>query len=119
MFVVAGGEAAVMIGQSKEPVARLRAGDFFGEMSLLTGDPRSATVTAVTDCDVVELTAEGFRDVVMAEPAVADLVCTAVEARRAAARTASRERSRASRFRRSRAALTPGAHARVPQLLGS
>ena len=83
MFVVAGGEAAVMIGQSKEPVARLRAGDFFGEMSLLTGDPRSATVTAVTDCDVVELTAEGFRDVVMAEPAVADLVCTAVEARRA------------------------------------
>ena len=82
MYVVAGGEAAVTLGESKEPVARLRAGDFFGEMSLLTGDPRSATVTAVTDCDVIELTAEGFRNVVMAEPVVADLVCAAVDARR-------------------------------------
>jgi small-conductance mechanosensitive channel/CRP-like cAMP-binding protein len=84
MFVVAGGEAAVTLGGSAQPVAQLHAGDFFGEMSLLTGDPRSATVTAVTDCSVVELTADGFRDVVMAEPNVADLVCSAVEARRAA-----------------------------------
>jgi len=84
MFVVTGGEAAVTLGGSTEAVARLHAGDFFGEMSLLTGDPRSATVTAVDDCTVVELTAEGFRNVVMAEPMVADLVCSAVEARRAA-----------------------------------
>jgi CRP-like cAMP-binding protein len=63
-------------------VARLQAGNFFGEMSLLTGDPRSATVTAVTDCDVIELTADGFRNVVMADPNVAELICAAVEHRR-------------------------------------
>ena len=82
MFVIVGGEAAVTIAQSKEPVARLNAGDVFGEMSLLTGDPRAATVTAATDCHVIELTAEGFRSVAMAEPIVADLICTAVEKRR-------------------------------------
>ena len=82
MYVVVDGEAAVTLDSSTEPVARLRAGDFFGEMSLLTGDPRSATVRAATDCDVIELTADGFRNVVMAEPIVADLVCAAVDARR-------------------------------------
>jgi CRP-like cAMP-binding protein len=52
-------------------------------MSLLTGDARTATVTAETDCDVIELTADGFRSFVMAEPACADLICGAVEKRRA------------------------------------
>ena len=42
-------------------VARLRGGDVFGEMSLLTGEARTATVTAATDCDLLEIDAEGFR----------------------------------------------------------
>lgn len=84
MFVVVGGKAAVTLASSKEPVARLGAGDFFGEMSLLTGDPRTATVTAVTDCEVVELTADLFRSVVMADPHVAELMCAAVDERRTA-----------------------------------
>jgi CRP-like cAMP-binding protein len=33
----------------------LRDGDYFGEMSLLTGEPRSATVVARTDCDMWEI----------------------------------------------------------------
>lgn len=45
-FVVADGEAAVTIA-GKE-VARLGAGDHFGELSLITGRERSATVTAQT-----------------------------------------------------------------------
>jgi len=83
MFVVVRGEAVVTLAASKEPVARLRGGDVFGEMSLLTGDPRTATVAAATDCHVIELDAEGFRTLVMAEPIVADRICSAVEKRRA------------------------------------
>jgi CRP-like cAMP-binding protein len=64
-------------------VARLGAGGFFGEMSLLTGDPRTATVTAATDCDLLEIDADAFKRVVMADPAVVDAVSAAVGARRA------------------------------------
>lgn len=83
MFVMARGEALVTLDRSPEPVARLGAGDVFGEMSLLTGDPRSATVSAATDCEVIEIAAAGFRGFLMAEPAVADAICAAAEKRRA------------------------------------
>ena len=46
MFVLARGEASVTLAQTEGEVARLREGALFGEMSLLTGDARSATVTA-------------------------------------------------------------------------
>jgi CRP-like cAMP-binding protein len=36
-------------------VATLRTGDYCGEMSLLTGEPRSATVVARTDCEMWEI----------------------------------------------------------------
>ena len=44
MFVLARGEASVTLAQTDGTVATLGAGAFFGEMSLLTGDARSATV---------------------------------------------------------------------------
>lgn len=47
-FVIVDGRVSVRtpVGVVGDP---LRPGDFFGEMSLLDGEPRSATVTAVTD----------------------------------------------------------------------
>ena len=63
-------------------VARLRNGDVFGEMSLLTGEPRTATVLAAVDCDLVEIDADGFRSVVMANPSVLEHVTTVASTRR-------------------------------------
>jgi CRP-like cAMP-binding protein len=83
MFVVMHGEAAVSLAGTEGHVARLRGGDFFGEMSLLTGEPRTATVTAATDCDVLEIGVDTFRATVMADPTILDRVSAAVEARRA------------------------------------
>ena len=46
LFVVVRGEASVRLAGTDGEVARLRNGDVFGEMSLLTGEPRTATVLA-------------------------------------------------------------------------
>ncbi|MCU1381606.1 MAG: kefA 2 [Acidobacteria bacterium] len=83
MFVVRRGEAAVTVGGATGELARHREGGFFGEMSLLTGDPRSATVTALTDCELIEIGAEAFRRVVLADATVVERVTAAVATRRA------------------------------------
>jgi small-conductance mechanosensitive channel/CRP-like cAMP-binding protein len=83
MFVLTRGEAAVTVKETDGELARHRAGGFFGEMSLLTGDPRSATVTAVTDCELIEIGSDEFRRVVLGDAAVVDRVTAAVAQRRA------------------------------------
>lgn len=82
MFVVLRGEASVTVAGADGEVARLHAGAFFGEMSLLTGDRRSATVTAATDCELLEIGVDAFRRVVMADAASVDRVVQAVGRRR-------------------------------------
>ena len=61
-------------------------------MSLLTGDRRSATVTAVTDCALIEIRVDAFRLVVLSDPASVERVAAAVSNRREAL-----ERHRATR----------------------
>jgi CRP-like cAMP-binding protein len=82
MFVVSRGEARVTLGGAEGDVARLHEGDFFGEMSLLTGAPRSATVIAATDCELLEIAADAFRRVVLPDPTVVERIASAVAARR-------------------------------------
>lgn len=57
MFVILEGEADVFVNNGTQDlhVATLQESDAFGEMSLLTGEPRSADVVARTDCEVWEL----------------------------------------------------------------
>jgi small-conductance mechanosensitive channel/CRP-like cAMP-binding protein len=57
MFVLLRGAAEVSISKNGTsiPVATLKAPDCFGEMSLLTGEHRTATVRAQTDCQVMEI----------------------------------------------------------------
>jgi len=81
MFIVVAGEAIVTLEPSGREVATLKPGGFFGEMSLLTGEARTATVTAAADCELVEITADGFRRFVLENPAVLEEVSDAVTAR--------------------------------------
>ena len=57
MFILVKGEANVVVNRNgyDTQVASLNAGDCFGEMSLLTGEKRSASVIAKSDCEVVEI----------------------------------------------------------------
>ena len=82
MFVMASGEAIVTLVETDGEVARLQRGGFFGEMSLLTGEPRSATVTAATDCELLEIGADAFRRVVLPDPALVERITSAVSFRR-------------------------------------
>ncbi len=53
---------------SERPVAEVGPGSVLGEMSLLTGGERSATVRALRDAQLMWLSAADFRTMVMAEP---------------------------------------------------
>ena len=68
-IVVAGLFEVLRAGSGGETrLARLSAGDVFGEMSLLTGAPRSATVRAVTDAVVLEIVKERLDPVLALQP---------------------------------------------------
>ena len=58
VFILAGGTVKVFVRTPvghDVPVSVLGEGSFFGEMSTLSGQPRSATVTAASPCDLLEL----------------------------------------------------------------
>ncbi|MCY1035412.1 cyclic nucleotide-binding domain-containing protein [Corallococcus sp. BB11-1] len=65
MFVVLEGRVAVLRGNdgaANTEVGRLGAGEFFGELALLTGTKRTATVVTVEDVVLLELTQAGVRE---------------------------------------------------------
>jgi CRP-like cAMP-binding protein len=68
-FVIESGEAEVTI--EGQPRATMRAGDYFGEIALLLGSPRTATVTAASDLRCYALTPWDFRTLVEGTPSIA------------------------------------------------
>lgn len=83
MFIVATGEVVVVTEPGAVEIARIGPGGFFGEMSLLTGAPRNATVRMEVDSDLLEITVEAFRRFVLKNPTVVEQVGLAVASRRA------------------------------------
>jgi small-conductance mechanosensitive channel len=83
MFIVCAGTVAVVLEPGRKELAQLGPGDYFGEMSLLTGDPRSASVVARGDVSVLELSADIFRTLGAADPQAIEQIGVAAAARRA------------------------------------
>ena len=63
-------------------VGRLTPGQFFGEMSLLTGEPRSATIEAATSAVVYEVTKRDLETLIEARPEIAETITQVVAQRR-------------------------------------
>ena len=82
MFVVQRGAVAVTVGPERREVAVTHAGGYFGEMSLLTGEPRTATVVARGDCTVLEINSAAFGAYVRNRPEVLESLAAAAIARR-------------------------------------
>ena len=88
LYLIVQGEAQVFVEgpqglQGRLAVATLRDGAFFGEMGMLTGEPRSATVMAVTGVDCYRLDKAGFAQVLQQRPDIAKEITAIVEARNA------------------------------------
>jgi CRP-like cAMP-binding protein len=83
MFVVLDGTVSVVLEPARNEVARIQSGGYFGEMSLLTGEPRSATVLAHGDVVVIEIAADLFRRVGVAHPEAIEAIGMAAVVRRA------------------------------------
>ena len=84
MFIVHDGTVSVVIAGDGPPheIARLEAGDVFGEMALLTGETRTADVIAVTDVTAVEITKDALQPVLHDHPDLASAVSAKVMERR-------------------------------------
>ena len=80
MFIVAAGLLEVKVDDAR--VATRGPGDFFGEMSLLTGEPRSATVAALVPSVVYEVPKEALQRLLATRPAIADALSVLVAERR-------------------------------------
>jgi len=67
-YVLLGGEARVERGGRK--VAQLLPGDFFGEIALIDGGPRTASVVAETPLSTLTITRKRFRKVLEEDPSI-------------------------------------------------
>ena len=62
-------------------IAAMGPGDFFGEMSLLTGEPRTASIVAEDETEVVVVSKEAFAPVLTADTGILVGLSAALEAR--------------------------------------
>jgi small-conductance mechanosensitive channel len=84
LYVIVEGEAEVQVsieGQ-REKVAVLSSGSYFGEMGMMTGEARRATVIARTDVKCYRLDKAAFRDILYERPEVAEAISHTLAKRR-------------------------------------
>ena len=104
LYILTRGAADVRIAVGDAPprvVSRISAPDIFGEMGMLTGEPRRATVIAVGETECWRLGKEKFREVLEERPAIAEQVSRILAARQvelAAAREGISEETRRHRI---------------------
>lgn len=78
MYFIASGEANVEL---KPAPLRLREGDFFGEIALLRDTPRSTTIRTFTECRLLVLDKEDFKDLLESDGDLRQAIADVVEQR--------------------------------------
>ena len=91
MFALVEGSVSVTVAAGRKDalaIAELSAGDFVGEMSLLTGARRSATVEALTEVVAVEIPKIALEDILARAPDLIDRFGTVLARRQTELRQA-------------------------------
>ena len=85
MFVIISGGVKVQIPEKtyQKTINNLKENDFFGEMSLLTGEPRTATVIATEETEVLRIDKEGLKPIFENNPPLVQSIVEQIEERRA------------------------------------
>lgn len=85
-YLLERGEVSVTVDGGAKPheIARLTTGDFFGEMSLMTGETRRATVVALGDVQAVRVDKDSFREVLAENSAVVEEISRVLALRQTA-----------------------------------
>src|SRR6266571_4363252 len=98
MFVVHNGRVQVQVNEDGgvRPVAVLTECDFFGEMGLFTGEPRTADVVALDETEVLEIRHEAMRRLFETNPSLAESISWTIAERRAALDASSQQAARVS-----------------------
>nr|AUN37210.1 cAMP-binding protein [uncultured bacterium] len=84
MFVIIRGSVKIQIPERDyiKTINTLRENDFFGEMSLLTGEPRSATVIAMEEAEVLRIDKNGLKPILESNPTLVQSISELVDERR-------------------------------------
>jgi len=85
LYVVDSGELAVLVDDgdgARVEVGTLSAGDAFGEMALLTGEPRTATVQARTEASLYRIDKDALAPLLKDRPQLAVEISRLIEGRR-------------------------------------
>jgi small-conductance mechanosensitive channel len=85
MFVVHNGRVQVQVAESGKarPVAVLTEGNFFGEMALFTGEPRTASVVALEETEVLEIGHAAMKHLFETNPSLVESISWTIAERRA------------------------------------
>lgn len=85
MFVVHNGRVAVQVADKAGPrtVAVLSEGNFFGEMALFTGEPRTANVVALEETEVLEIGHSAMKHIFETNPSLAESISWTIAERQA------------------------------------
>jgi small-conductance mechanosensitive channel/CRP-like cAMP-binding protein len=98
MFVVHNGRVQVQVSENGRPrtVAVLTEGDFFGEMGLFTGEPRTASVVAIEETEVLEIGHAAMKQILETNPDLAESISWTIAERKASLAAGSKQAAQAS-----------------------
>ncbi|NEO83467.1 MAG: mechanosensitive ion channel [Spirulina sp. SIO3F2] len=82
-YIILSGRVEVFVEQLNRPLQTLGRGQFFGELALMLGIPRTASVKALTDTILFTINQEGFQQLLQQQPLLGSMILEEFQKNRA------------------------------------